>query len=88
MLTVDQLLGLKKSYIRTRQEGGPQKFVTIFCSALDCHQDLMNMLDVSLGNDSVFHYLDMPIPGCPWDCLSCTQLTRTPCPPFGFGYSF
>lgn len=88
MLTVDQLLGLKKSYIRTMQEGGPQKSVTISCSALDCHQDLMNMLDVSLGNDSVFHYLDMSIPGCPWDCLSCTQLTRTPCPPLGFGYLF
>lgn len=65
MLTVDQLLEIKKSYIHTMKAGGPQKSITIFCSGLHCHQDLMNMLDVSLANDSVFHYLDMSIPESP-----------------------
>ena len=44
--------------------------------------------DVSLAKDSAFHYLDISIPECLWDCLSCTLLTLTLFLNFGFTIFF
>lgn len=56
MLIVDQLLEIKKSYAHKIREGGQEKSITIFCPYLECHQYLTSAFDVSLANDSVFHY--------------------------------
>lgn len=40
--------------------------------------------EVSLADDSVFHYLDTSIPKEPWDCLRCPQLAWTLFAPLGF----
>lgn len=62
MFTVAQLLDIKKPYAHKIKEGGQEKSITIFRPCLECHQYLTNTLDVSLANESVFHYLDMSIP--------------------------
>jgi hypothetical protein len=62
MLTVDQLLEIKKSCAHKIREGGLAKSITIFCPYLGCHQDITNTLDVSMADDSVFHYLARSVP--------------------------
>lgn len=89
MLTVDQMLEIKKKILCTYKEGGRTlKFIHHFLFGLRMSSGLNEHPDVSLANDSAFHYLDISIPECLWDCLSCTLLTLTLFLNFGFTIFF